>query len=174
MWYNVYGDEKMTRKYTFTEKDIEIISEARKKNKDKRAEVRLHVLQLRAEGKRSKDIASELGVSAPYVSQLAAKYFAGGIEAISGNHYGGNRRNMSVEEEADILQPFYVRAEKGEIIEISEIKKAYQQKVDHKISSSQIYYVLRRHGWRKIMPRSKHPKKATQEAIETSKKLNSL
>ena len=84
----------MTRKYTFTEKDIEIISEARKKNKDKRAEVRLHVLQLRAEGKRSKDIAAELGVSAPYVSQLAAKYFAGGIEAISGNHYGGACRDF--------------------------------------------------------------------------------
>ena len=81
---------------------------------------------------------------------------------------------MSVEEEADILQPFYARAEKGEIIEVSEIKKAYQEKVDHKISSSQIYYVLHRHGWRKIMPRSKHPKKATPEAIEASKKLSSL
>ena len=59
-------------------KDLEIIKEARKKNKDKRAEVRLHVLELRAEGKRSKEIAEIVGVSAPYVSQLAAKYFAGG------------------------------------------------------------------------------------------------
>ena len=174
MWYNEYGDETMTRKYTFSKKDLGIIREARKKNKDKRAEVRLHVLELRAEGKRSKEIAAEVGVSAPYVSQLAAKYFSGGIEAISGNHYGGNRRNMSVEEEEQILQPFYERAEKGEIIEISEIKKAYQEKVDHKVSETQIYYVLRRHGWRKIMPRSRHPKKATPEAIEASKKLNSL
>lgn len=81
---------------------------------------------------------------------------------------------MSIEEEESILQPFYERAEKGEIIEISEIKKAYQDKVDHKVSETQIYYVLRRHGWRKIMPRSKHPKKATEEAIEASKKLSSL
>ena len=43
--------------------------------------------------------AEKVGVSAPYVSQLVAKYFAGGIEAIAGNHYGGNRRNKSVEEE---------------------------------------------------------------------------
>ena len=56
----------MTRKYTFTARDIERISEARKKNKDKRAEVRLHALQLRAEGKREKEIAKEVGVSAPY------------------------------------------------------------------------------------------------------------
>ena len=96
----------MTRKYTFTTKDIEIIKEARKKNKDKHAEMRLHALELRAEGKRAKEIAEEVGVSAPYMSQLAAKYFAGGIEAIAGNHYGGNRRNMSVEEEAISLSYF--------------------------------------------------------------------
>ena len=64
-----------------------------------------------------KEIAEKVGVSAPYVSQLVAKYFAGGIEAIAGNHYGGNRRNMSVEEEEAILKPFYERAENGEIIE---------------------------------------------------------
>ena len=122
MRYNVYGDETMIRKNTYTAKDLEIISKARKENKDKRAELRLHALQLRAEGKRSKEIAKVVGISAPYVSQLAAKYFAGGIEAISGNHYGGNRRNMSVEEEVQILQPFYERAQKGDIIEISEIK----------------------------------------------------
>ena len=171
MWYNEYGDETMTRKYTFTEEDLKIIIEARKKNKDKRAEVRLHALQPRAEGKRAKEIEEVVGMSAPYISQLAARYFAGGIEAIAGNHYGGNRRNMSVEEEEAILKPFYERAEKGEIIEVSEIKQAYQEKVDHEISSGQIYYVLHRHGWRKIMPRSRHPKKAKPEAIEASKKL---
>lgn len=42
-----------------------------KENKDKRAEVRLQALQLRAEGKRSKEIAEIVSVIAPYVSQLA-------------------------------------------------------------------------------------------------------
>ncbi|MBQ8134957.1 MAG: helix-turn-helix domain-containing protein [Clostridia bacterium] len=59
-----------------------MIVKARTKNKDKRAEFRLHALQLRAEGKRAKEIAKKMGISAPYVSQLAAKYFKGGIEAI--------------------------------------------------------------------------------------------
>ncbi|MBR4040361.1 MAG: winged helix-turn-helix domain-containing protein [Clostridia bacterium] len=40
-----------------------------------------------------------------------------------------------------------------------------------KVSDTQIYYVLHRHGWRKIMPRSRHPKKASEEAIEASKNL---
>ena len=42
------SDIEMTR-YTFTEKDLEIIINARKKNKDKHAVFRLHALQLRAE-----------------------------------------------------------------------------------------------------------------------------
>ena len=87
------------------------------------------------------------------------------------DHYGGNHRNMSFEEEAAILAPFKARAEKGELVEISEIETAYQQAVGHSIGTSQIYYVLHRHGWRKVMPRSRHPKKASEEVIETSKKL---
>ena len=33
--------------------------------------------------------------------------------------------------------------------------------------------LLERHNWRKVMPRSRHPKKASDEAIEASKKINS-
>lgn len=73
---------------------------------------------------------------------------------------------MSIEEEAAILAPFKERAEKGELVEISEIARAYQQAVGHSMSSGQIYRVLHRHGWRKVMPRSRHPKKASEEVIE--------
>ena len=78
---------------------------------------------------------------------------------------------MSYEEEAALLKPFEEKAETGQMIEISEIKAAYQEAVGHSIGASQIYYVLHRHKWRKIMPRNRHPKKATEEVIETSKKI---
>ncbi len=78
---------------------------------------------------------------------------------------------MSVEEEAKLLEPFRQRASQGQLVEISEIKAVYEKAVGHTIGGTQIYYVLRRHGWRKVMPRSKHPKKASDEAIEASKKL---
>ena len=57
------------------------------------------------------------------------------------------------------------------MIEIKEIKASYQAAVDHPISVAQIYYVLHRHGWRKVMPRSRHPQKANDATIEASKKL---
>jgi len=41
-----------------------------------------------------------------------------------------------------------------------------------RIGCAQVYRVLHRHGWRKVMPRSKYPKKASEEVIETSKKIN--
>ena len=84
---------------------------------------------------------------------------------------GRIRENMSFEEEAALLEPFKAKAEKGQIVEASEIKEAYDKAVGHKSGSGQIYRVLHRHGWRKVMPRSKHPKKASDEAIEASKKL---
>lgn len=161
----------MASRYKFNEEEIKRIEQRRKENKDKRAEVRLKALELRAKGATAKEVAEATGFHAAYVTQLVAKYREYGLEAITGNHYGGNHRNMSVEEEAGILAPFKARAEKGELVEISEIARAYQSAVDHPVSRGQIYFVLHRHGWRKVMPRSKHPKKASDEEIAASKKL---
>ena len=132
--------------YRYREADRQIIAVARKKNKEKRAEKRLYALELRAEGKSLAEVSAATGFHRAYITQLTAKYRAGGIEAISGKHYGGNRRNMSVEEEATLLEPFREKAEKGQIVEVSEIKSSYEQAVGHRIGGSQIYYVLRRHG----------------------------
>ena len=161
----------MGSRYQFREEEIAAIQEARRKNKDKRAEQRLKALELRAKGGSAKAVSQATGFSAAYVSQLVKKYRDNGLEAISGNHYGGNHRNMSREEEAAILEPFQERAARGELVEIHEIAEACQARVAHKVSNGQIYCVLERHGWRKVMPRGRHPKKASEEVIETSKKL---
>lgn len=157
--------------YRYTEEDQAIIRKARKANKDKRAEKRLYALELRASGKSAEEAANAAGFHPAYITQLTHKYQQGGIEAIAGNHYGGNRKNMTREEERALLEPFRKKAEEGQIIEVSEIKACYEQAVGHSIGGSQIYRVLQRQGWRKIMPRSRHPKKASEEVIETSKKL---
>ncbi len=159
----------MASRYKFSDEEMAEIERARKANKDKRAEARLKALELRAKGKKAEEVAKETGFHSVYITTLVRKYRNGGLEAISGNHYGGNHRNMSVDKEAEILAPFKERAEKGEMIEVSEIKAAYQAEVDHPIGNSQIYFVLHRQNWRKVMPRSRHPKKASEEVIEASK-----
>ena len=161
----------MAKSYEISESQLLEIETARKKNRNKNVERRLYVLVMRAEGKSLEEISEKTGYHISTASKLIARYMRDGISAIAENHYKGNRRNMSFEEEAAILAPFIERAERGEMVEIKEIAAAYQKAVPHKVSDTQIYYVLHRHGWRKVMPRSRHPKKASEAAIEASKKL---
>ncbi len=159
------------KKYTFTSEEKQEIKEAREKNRDKNVEKRLEVLELRAEGLRNKEISEKTGFHTQYITVLVSRYKANGLSSITENHYHGNRRNLSYEEEAAVLEPFCQAARAGKMVSVRDIKTAYQEAVGHSIGTGQIYYVLRRHGWRKIMPRSRHPKKASEEVIETSKKL---
>lgn len=159
-------------KYIISEEGKIEIKNARKKNHDKQIDRRLRVLELRGEGKGLQEIAELTGFHRSHVSNLLKKYSEEGLEAISSKHYKANRRNMSVEEEAAFLESYTQQGEEGHVIDIREIEAAYKEKVGHSISCAQIYRVLHRHGWRKVMPRSKHPKKASEEVIETSKKLN--
>ena len=159
-------------KYHISEEQIGELEKARKKNKDKNVEKRLKALLLCAGGKKRGEIAQETGFEKTYISKLVSKYYNEGIASIVENHYPGNHRNLSFAEEEALLEPFKKAAEKGQIVEVSAIKRAYEEAIGRPLKShGQIYYVLKRHGWRKVMPRSKHPNKASEEAIEASKKL---
>ena len=162
---------KMAAKYKITADQKAEIEQARTKNKNKRVETKLKALSMRADGASAKKISEATGYHPAYVSTLVSKYVHGGLEAIIGNHYGGNRRNMSFEEEQEFLRPFMEKAAKGQLLDTTELEIAYEEAVGHHISSGQIYRVLWRHGWRKVLPRSKHPKSAPQEEINSSKKL---
>jgi len=128
-------------------------------------------MQLRGEGMRNPAIAAKIDATEERVSFWVSQFSNGGIETLMGGKYCANRRNMSLEEEAEFLSEFIEQAEKGQVVETSQIKAAYVERVGHSIGNDQIYRVLKRHGWRKLMPRSKHPNKAGDEAIEASKKL---
>ncbi len=165
------GVIKMGKGYQFSSEEKTAIEAARKRNKDKQVEARLKALELRASGQAAKEVAAATGFHPAYITTLVAKYREKGLEYLAGKHNGGNHRNMSYAEEEEFLAPYEEKAKAGTIVDTSEIEAAYQEKVGHRISSGQIYRVLKRHGWRKVMPRSRHPKKASEEVIATSKKL---
>jgi len=161
----------MPQTYGISKEQAKEIKEIRKTITDKRIDKRLHAIQLRGEGVKNPAIAEKLDTSAKVVSRWVSAYWKDGIQALMGGKYGGNRRNMSITEEEAFLYEYKKQAEQGQIIEVGAIKAAYEKRVGHTIGGSQIYRVLHRHGWRKVMPRSKHPNKASDEAIEASKKL---
>lgn len=161
----------MPKTYAITKEQMTEIAKARKTNRDKQAEKRLRAVQLRGEGKKNSEIGRQLETSSDVVSRWISWYVKGGVEALLPKKREGRHRNMSYEEEACFLAAYEERAQAGQVVEVSEMEAAYEEKAGHRIGGGQIYRVLKRHGWRKIKPRSRHPKKATPEAIEASKKL---
>lgn len=57
----------------FSEEEIEEIVQSRRENKDKRVEVRLKALEMRARNEKASEIAEATGFHSAYISQLAAK-----------------------------------------------------------------------------------------------------
>ena len=159
------------KKYTFTTEHATEIEAARRANKDKQIEARLKVLALRADGKSLSEISEITGYHRSHVSGLIRQYFEEGITPITQKHYGGNHRNMSEAEETAFLEAYSQQAKQGHLLDVRELAAAYEEKVGHPIGNSQIYRLVQRHNWRKVMPRSKHPNKASEEVIEASKKL---
>ena len=99
----------MAKMCEITESQRTEIEEVRKKNRNKNIERKLRALVLRAEKKGLKEISDLTGYHYVTVSNIISQYVNNGIGAIIENHYRGNRRNMSFEEEAAIAKPFRCR-----------------------------------------------------------------
>lgn len=127
----------MGSKYELSEAAIREIEKVQKENKNKRAEAGLKASALRAKEISPDGVFGKDRISSHSITTLTKKYREGGSEAISGNHYDGNRRNMSKEEAAAIPTPFKERAGKGESVDVSVIKAAYRAAASHPIGSGQ-------------------------------------
>jgi hypothetical protein len=56
----------------------------------------------------------------------------------------------------------------GMLLNIAELKIAYEEEIGHPTSNSTVYDLLARHEWRKLMPRPFHPQRniAAQNAYK--------
>ena len=130
------------------------------------------VLIVRFGGASITETARQLGCSESKVKRMVAEYKKSGFEEFMRSKYGGNHRSLSEEEEKEILKRFEKLAAEGHIVTGQDIKKAFDERIGKDTGRGYIYMLLKRHGWRKVMPRAKHPKKANEEAIEASKNLH--
>jgi hypothetical protein len=80
-------------------------------------------------------------------------YDHGGIKALKPKPSGGRRENMTQGEEKALLVRFAKAAGAGEMLNIHDLKAAYEKAIGHETSKSIVYNLLARHGWRKLMPR---------------------
>jgi transposase len=124
------------------------------------------------EPRKAEEIARHCGVSKAVVHQVISSYNRLGPSAVETAGKGGRRHQyLTVQEEHDFLAPFFERAERGEIATTAEIWHAFEARIGHQVDDSTIYRLLTRHGWRKLMPRPKHPHAQPEEQERFKKTL---
>ena len=122
------------------------------------------------EPRKAEDIARHCGVSKATIHAVISSYNRQGVAAVETAGKGGRRSGyLSLDEERAFLAPFFGRAEQGELATTEEIWRAFEARVGHEVDDSTIYRLLARHGWRKLMPRPRHPK-ADPQAQEQFKR----
>ncbi len=122
----------------------------------------------------AEEIARHTGVSATTVHRVIARDNRLGPAAINQSEKGGRHHEyLTLQQEQALLQPFFVRAERGEIATAQEIQQAYEAQVKHAVHRSSLYRLLHRHGWRKLVPRPRHPKANPEEQAAFQKKPSS-
>ena len=130
---------------------------------------RIQTVLLRESGMTQPAIAEAMGVSLSTVNRAHMSYDLGGIKALKPKPIGGRKReNMTLAEERALLDRFAKAAGAGEMLNIHDLKAAYEKAIGHETSNSTVYNLLARHGWRKLMPRPFHPKRdiAAQNAFK--------
>jgi transposase len=132
-----------------SKEQVEELELAYKSNTNKNVNRRLKALLLYVKRKKQAEIALETKYSVSYLSALVAKYVDNGISAIVDNNYRANRRNISFEEEKELIDGFKNQVKEGKVVDVSTIKKAYEEAIGRSLDNShgQIYRVLKRHGW---------------------------
>lgn len=104
-------------------------------------------------------IAVATGLAPASVRCFHSRFIKQGPGVLRSVGRGGRRRqNLTVEQEAALLEKFFNTAEHGGILEVGKMKSAYEQAVGRKVPRSTVYRMLARHGWRKLAPRPRHPK----------------
>ena len=130
---------------------------------------RIQMVLLRESGMTQPAIADAMGVSLSTVNRAHMAYDHGGRKALRRKPSGGRKReNMTLVEEKALLTRFAKAAGAGELLNIHDLKVAYEKAIGHETSKSTVYNLLARHGWRKLMPRPFHPKRdiAAQNAFK--------
>jgi transposase len=121
---------------------------------------RIQMVLLRESGMTQPAIAEAMGVSLSTVNRAHMAYDLDGIKALKPKPIGGRRReNMTLAEERALLDRFAKAAGAGEMLNIHDLKAAYEKAIGHETSNSTVYNLLARHGWRKLMPRPFHPRR---------------
>ena len=154
----------MARPTSFPKGTKEAVKQLIKKESSVLAFRKMQVVLLGCQGALAKDVAAVTFYKEGYVREIWMQYRRKG-ESIFESQQGKNqgRANLSSEEEKGFLAPFLEIAKQAGILIVSDVHTALQKRLGKKVVLQTTYNLLHRHGWRKIVPRSYHPKRDSEK-----------
>ena len=161
----------MGRKKEFTVEEIKQLEEALETTVNKVEIKRILAIKAKAElGLPNEVIGTLLNYSEHTVRDIISLYGSKGLAGLMlQNTRGGRKReNMTIAQEKDLLNYFSDLADNGKVATAAKIKEEYEKRINRRVHKSTVSRLLKRHGWRKILPRQYHPKEniETQEAFK--------
>jgi transposase len=162
----------MARPAQFTEEMVNM-SEQIVKAADTVRQLRsgLSILIPKVCGASNADTAKVLGVGLATVVRMQKQIRdqVAGKSVAKGSWGGRRRQHLSLQQEAEFLEPWIQKAEKGGVLVVPPIHAALEDRLGRSVAASTVYRMLARHGWRKVEPDTCHPKR-NAEAQEEFKK----
>ena len=127
---------------------------------DPKRRERIRMVLLRESGMTQPAIQQAMDRGLTAVNRAHMSYDGGGLKGFQSKRCGGRERDyMTLAEEKALLAGFAKAAGAGEMLNIHDIKAAYEKAIGHETSNSTVYNLLDRHDWRKLMPRPFHPQR---------------
>jgi transposase len=125
---------------------------------------------IKTKGLTPADAADTVGVTTGTVHQWVHLYNKNGPDGFILKGRGGRRSSyLTLDQETELLNEFASDAEKGLIITAWDVQKRIENKLGMKVSDDFVYDLFNRNGWRKVVPRPRHPK-SKEEAQDEFKK----
>ena len=139
---------------------IDRLAERLKKARRRPEYQRIQCVLLRATlGSSAAEIAKVLGWATTTVHNIHSRFAREGEAVFDLKPKGGrNHQHLTPEDETQLLAPFIGQARAGGMLQVAQVRSAYEQRVGQPVAASTIYRLLDRHGWRKVVPRPRHPK----------------
>jgi transposase len=129
--------------------------------------IHLYVIEKKPASEKAKIVNKKVGM----IYQIAHRYKKFGLDGLINKPRGGRKWSfMTFDEEKKLLESLTDEAKKGLVVISKIVRNNAEEKLGHPVSADYAEDLLNRHGWRKIMPKTKHPKSSPDEQEEFKKK----
>jgi transposase len=110
------------------------------------------------------EIALEVGLARQTVHNLIAAYNRQGPQALETPGHGQRQRAyLRLEREQAIVAKFLQKSALGQVSTGTQFKPALEKAVGRRVHKTTVYRILKRHQWRKVVPRPRHPQASAEE-----------